>query len=111
MARFSARRRWWVIGVWLLVSVSLAPLALALSGALSGAGWEAQGSVAQQVRDELRTEFPQVGAESAVVVYRQPTPIREDPAALQALVADLQGAPGSVAVADPLAQPPEAGLV
>ncbi len=97
--------------LWLVAVLAAAPLAVTLNGALSGAGWDAQGSTAQQVRDELRRDFPQLGAEAAVVVYRQPTPIAEDPAGLQKLVADLQGAPGSTGVVDPLSRPPEAGLI
>ena len=110
-ARFSVAHRKSVLLTWLAFVVLAAPLALGLSGALSGAGWEAQGSTAQQVRDELRRDFPSLGAESAVVVYRQEAPIADDPAGLQAVVADLQGAPGATRVADPLSLPPEAGLL
>lgn len=111
LARFSARRRRTVMLAWLVLVLAAAPLAVLLSGALSGAGWEAQGSIAQQVRDELRRDFPQAGAEAAAVVYRQTAPIAQDPAGLQALVAGLRGAPGTVGLVDPLAVPPEAGLV
>ena len=111
LARFSARRRRLVMLVWLAVVLLAAPLAITLSGALSGAGWEAQGSTAQEVRDELRRDFPQLGAESAIVVYRQDAPIAEDPAGLEAVVVGLDGAPGATAVVDPLTQPAEAGLV
>ena len=111
LARFSATRRRWVMVVWLVATLAAAPLAITLTGALSGAGWDAQGSPAQQVREELRRDFPQLGAEAAVVVYRQATPISQDPAGLQQVVADLQGAPGSTAVVDPLSRPAEAGLI
>ena len=50
LAAFSARNRRSVISVWLLVAFAAAPLALTLTNALSGAGWEAQGSTAQKVR-------------------------------------------------------------
>jgi RND superfamily putative drug exporter len=63
------------------------------------------------VRDELRRDFPQLGAEAAVVAYRQIDPIADDPAGLRSLVAALEGSPGTTSVIDPLAQPPEAGLV
>ena len=84
---------------------------MTLTSALSGAGWEAQGSTAQQVRDELRRDFPQLGAEAAIVAYRQDTPIADDPTGLQHLVAGLQGSPGTTAVIDPLTQPATAGLL
>jgi putative drug exporter of the RND superfamily len=64
-----------------------------------------------KVRDELRRDFPQLGAEAAVVVYRQKTPISQDPGGVKQLVRDLQGAPGAAAVVDPLTRPAEAGLV
>ena len=97
--------------VWTLVALAAAPLAITLTSALSGAGWEAQGSTAQKVRDELRRDFPQLGAEAAIVAYRQPQPLRDNPAGLQRVVAALTGSPGTRAVVDPLTQPPDAGLI
>ncbi|MGE3325246.1 MAG: MMPL family transporter [Acidimicrobiia bacterium] len=97
--------------LWLLIAVAAAPLAITVNGALSGAGWEAQGSIAQRVRDELRSDFPQVGAEAAVVVIHQATPITSDRTGVDAIVTALDGAEGVEAVADPLAMPAEAGLI
>jgi RND superfamily putative drug exporter len=111
LAAFSARRRRLVIGLWLVVTLAAAPLAITLTGALSGAGWEAQGSTAQQVRDELRRDFPALGAENPVVVYQQQTPIRSDPSGLQSLVDTLAGAPRATNVANPLTLPTTAGLI
>ena len=111
IGRGAARRPRRVLAVWAIVVVLAAPLAITLTSALSGAGWEAQGSTAQEVRDELRRDFPQLGAEAAVVAYRQTRPIAEDPSGLQALVAGLQGSPGTTSVVDPLDAPVEAGLL
>ena len=111
LARFSAKRGKAVMLIWLVSTLLAAPLALTLTGALSGAGWEAQGSTSVKVRDELRRDFPQLGAEAAVVVYRQTDQIRSNPAGMRALVADLQGAPGAADVVDPSTRPAEAGLV
>ena len=105
LAAFSARHRRGVIAVWMLVAFAAAPLALTLTGALSGAGWEAQGSTAQRVRDEIRRDFPHLGAEAPVVVYHQQTAIATDPAPLNRLVAQLQHAPHARAVPNPLALP------
>ena len=58
LGRFSARRRKPVMFLWLAVAFAAAPLAMTVNRALSGAGWEAQGSIAQRVRDELRTRDP-----------------------------------------------------
>jgi putative drug exporter of the RND superfamily len=111
LAAFSARNRRSVISIWLLVAFAAAPLALTLTYALSGAGWEAQGSTAQKVRDEIRRDFPQLGAEDPVVVYHQTTTIKTDPAPLTALVAQLQHSPHARAVANPLTLPAAAGLI
>jgi RND superfamily putative drug exporter len=97
--------------VWLAVVLLAAPLALTLTGALSGAGWEAGGTTSVTVRDELRQDFPQLGAEAAYVVYRQEAPIAADSSGVRFIVAALQGAPGSTGVVDPLSVPAEAGLV
>ena len=112
LAAFSARHRRAVIVVWLLVAFAAAPLALTLTGALSGAGWEAQGSTAQQVRDELRRDFPQLGAENPVVVYHQRPRSQPTRPALSALVAAARSTRrGTRAVANPLTLPASAGLI
>jgi RND superfamily putative drug exporter len=108
LGRFGVRRRRPLLVVWLLAVVVAAPFAITVSGALSGAGWEAQGSIAQRVRDELRQDFPGVMAEAAVVVVQQPTPIAEDDAAVRAVISGLTGADGVAAVADPLCRPTRA---
>ena len=100
-----------VLALWAIVVVASAPLAVTLTSSLSGAGWEAQGSSAQEVRDELRRDFPQLGAEAAIVAYRQDTPIADDPAGLTALVAGLQGSAGTTTVVDPQTAPTGAGLL
>ncbi len=111
LAASMARHRRAVILVWLVVTLAAAPLAITLTKALSGAGWDAKGSTAQQVRLELRADFPAMGAESPIVVYRQATPIADEPAGLRALISDLATGPRVASVVDPLAMPPEAGLI
>ncbi|MEO8694165.1 MAG: MMPL family transporter [Acidimicrobiales bacterium] len=110
LARFSARRRRRVMLAWLAITLIAAPLALTLNAAMSGAGWEAQGSTAQKVRDELRRDFPNVGAEAAVVAYSQQTPIADNPSGLRSLVNALTDSPGAASVVDPLSLPAEAGM-
>ena len=111
LAATMARRRRRVILTWLVVVLVAAPLALTLTGALSGAGWDAKGSTAQEVRAELRADFPALGAENPVVVYHQATPVADDPTGLERLVAALADGPAVTSVANPLDLPPEAGLV
>jgi putative drug exporter of the RND superfamily len=111
MARYSARHSKRVLLVWAVVAVCAAPLAVTLTGALSGAGWEAQGSTAQRVRDEIRRDFPELGAEAAVVAYRQNTPITAESPGLRSLISALTNSPGAVGVVDPFTAPAGSGLV
>jgi RND superfamily putative drug exporter len=111
LAASMARHRRAVILVWLVVTIAAAPLAITLTKALSGAGWDAKGSTAEQVRLELRKDFPALGAENPIVVYRQTTPIADNPTGLNNLVADLAKGPKVLSVVDPLTMPPEAGMI
>ena len=111
LAATMARRRRQVILVWAVLVVAAAPLAATLTGALSGAGWDAKGSDAQKVRAELRTDFPALGSENPVVVLHQEIPLTDSPEALQTLVRDLQSGPDVESVVDPLTMPLEAGLI
>ena len=111
LAASMALHRRAVIITWLVVAFAAAPLALTLSSALSGAGWEAQGSIAQLVRDELRKNFGALGAENPIVVYHQSTPITSDPSGLDAVVAKLRHAPDTTGVVDPMSVPAGTGLI
>ena len=111
LARWVSRHRRTIFVAWGLLVLAAAPLALTLNGALSGAGWDAGGSVSEEVRDELNTAFPDFGAEAAVVVYHQETPIRDDPSRFSQLMATLGSAPNATLMLEPLSQPAESGLV
>jgi RND superfamily putative drug exporter len=111
IGRTAARRPRRVLLAWALIVLLATPLAVSLNAALSGAGWEAQGSTTQEVRDELRRDFPELGAEAVVVVYRQTAAVADDPSGVQALVAALDGSEGTTSVVDPLSAPAAAGLV
>ena len=111
IGRYSALHSKRVLLTWAIVVACAAPLAVTLTSALSGAGWEAQGSTAQKVRNEIRRDFPQLGAEAAVVAYRQKTPIASDSSGVTALIDALTKSPGTEGVINPLTAPPEAGLL
>ena len=111
LAANMARHRKLVIFVWLAVTIAAAPLAITLTKALSGAGWDAKGSTAEAVRLELRADFPALGAENPVVVFHQNTSIMEDPSALKALMAKLPSGPEVLSYVDPLKMPAEAGMI
>jgi putative drug exporter of the RND superfamily len=111
IGRAAGRRPRRVLALWAVAVLVAAPLAVTLTGALSGAGWEAQGSTAQRVRDELRRDFPQLGAESVIVAFRQDRPITDDASGLRGLLAALGQSDGARQVVDPLSAPPSAGLI
>jgi RND superfamily putative drug exporter len=94
-----------------LIVLGAAPLALTLNGALSGAGWDAQGSTSAEVRDELRRDFPQMSDKVAYVVYQQATPLADGAEGLDRVLAELADAPGALGATDPRTMPAESGLV
>jgi len=100
-----------VMLLWAILTVAAAPLAISLTSALSGAGWDAQGSEAQIVRNELRTQFPQVGAEAAMIVVQQDQSVQTSPQAVQTLATGASTAPGSAGAMNPLEMPKESGLI
>ena len=111
IARMSVKYRRTVMLVWLAIVLGAAPLAISLTSALSGAGWDAQGSEAQAVRKELRTRFPQVGAEAAMIVVTQETSVASAPEDVKKLAAGANSAPGSAGAMDPTQLPKESGLI
>lgn len=100
-----------VMLLWAILTVAAAPLAISLTSALSGAGWDAQGSEAQIVRNELRTQFPQVGAEAAMIVVRLDESVQTSPQSVQTLAQGASTAPGSAGAMNPLEMPKESGLI
>ncbi|MCE2736436.1 MAG: MMPL family transporter [Acidimicrobiaceae bacterium] len=111
IARFSVAKKKTVMLLWAILTVAAAPLAISLTSALSGAGWDAQGSEAQIVRNELRTQFPQVGAEAAMIVVQQDQSVQTSPQAVQTLATGASTAPGSAGAMNPLEMPKESGLI
>ena len=111
IARFSVAKKKTVMLLWAILTIAAAPLAISLTSALSGAGWDAQGSEAQIVRNELRTQFPQVGAEAAMIVVQQDQSVQVSPLAVETLAKGASTAPGSAGAMNPLEMPKESGLV
>ena len=100
-----------VMLLWAILTVAAAPLAISLTSALSGAGWDAQGSEAQMVRNELRTQFPQVGAEAAMIVVQLDESVQTNSQSVQTLAQGASTAPGSAGAMNPLEMPKESGLI
>jgi putative drug exporter of the RND superfamily len=53
LGRLAATRRRWVFGTWALLAIGLGLLAPRVETALSGAGWQANGSESVQVREQI----------------------------------------------------------
>ncbi|GAA3772851.1 MMPL family transporter [Streptomyces chiangmaiensis] len=103
-------RRKLVMLAWLMIVLLAAPFAATVNGALSGAGWNAQGSESEKVRQELRSGFADLSAEAAVVVVHVSSQGERD-AAVDAVIKRVGGSSAVEKFTDPREQPPQAGLV
>jgi len=72
LGRFSAERRRWIFLSWAVIAVGLGVLAPRVETALSGAGWQANGSESVRVRQQVDRAFRGAGAYSLqVAVHSQ----------------------------------------
>jgi len=72
LGSFAARQPRWVFVAWVLIAVGLGALAPKVETALSGAGWQANGSESVDVREAVDREFAGAGAYALqVAVYSQ----------------------------------------
>ena len=81
-AGLSARRPRRVLAVWALVVLAAAPLALTLTAPSRARGGKRRARPPRRCATSCAATSPQLGAEAAIVVYRQDAPIAEDPAGL-----------------------------
>ena len=72
LGRFSARRRRWVFATWAVVAVGLGILAPRVETALSGAGWQANGSESVRAREAIDRSFAGAGAYGLQVAVHSP---------------------------------------
>ncbi len=77
--RFAVRKRWWVVGAWVIVLVVMAGVMRTVSKGTSN-NLDLPGSESQQAVDVLRTSFPERSGDYADVVFAAPAGI-DDPAA------------------------------
>jgi uncharacterized membrane protein YdfJ with MMPL/SSD domain len=73
LSGFLTRRRWWVVGAWVLVVIVSAPLAAKQTEHLSGGGFDAPGSPSQAVETALTKRFAESEA-GRIAVVLQPSP-------------------------------------
>jgi uncharacterized membrane protein YdfJ with MMPL/SSD domain len=73
LSGFLTRRRWWVVGAWVLVVIVSAPLAAKQTEHLSGGGFDVPGSPSQAVETALTKRFAESEA-GRIAVVLQPSP-------------------------------------
>ncbi|KPI19076.1 MMPL domain protein [Actinobacteria bacterium OK074] len=108
IGRFSYRRRWVVLGLWVVLMALAGAGAATLSGKMSNS-FEIPGTESQQAISRLTERFPDahVGGATAQVVFVAPSGSTltavVDRAAVERTVTGLRGAPKVVSVTDPYA--------
>jgi RND superfamily putative drug exporter len=80
LGRFAATRRRQVFVAWAILAVGLGVLAPRVETALSGAGWQANGSESVEVRERIDRAFAGAGAYALQVAVHSPELTVTDPA-------------------------------
>jgi uncharacterized membrane protein YdfJ with MMPL/SSD domain len=73
LSRFLTRRRWLVVGTWLIIVIAAAPLASRQTEHLSGGGFDVPGSQSQTVETAAAKRFASTEA-GRIAVVLQPSP-------------------------------------
>ena len=92
LGRLAATRRRRVFVAWSLIAVGLGALAPRVETALSGAGWQANGSESVKVRQLVDRAFAGSGAYALQVAVHSPRLTASDPAFRRTLGAGRAGA-------------------
>jgi RND superfamily putative drug exporter len=102
LGRFSFRRRWLVLGLWIAVLAAALTGAATLSGSTTDA-FRIPGTPSQQAIDLLQERFPQASADGATarVVFAAPAGRTLQKAPIEQVVAQLKAAPRVASVSDP----------
>src|SRR5436190_22944239 len=95
LSGFLTRRRWWVVGAWLITVIIAAPLAAKQTDHLSGGGFDVPGSQSQTVETAATKRFTSTEAGRIAVVLQPGPAVTQEQAA--AAVKRLEG---QVAAAD-----------
>jgi len=80
LGRFAANQPRWVFAAWAVIAVGLGALAPKVETALSGAGWQANGSESVAVREQVDRAFAGGGAYALQVAVHSPQLTAGDPA-------------------------------
>jgi len=104
IGRFAARRRWAVLGVWLVALLGLGGAALGLSGTMTDS-FSIPGTPAQQAMDQLAAKMPAAGGATGRIVFAVPdgSAITQNSyqRAISSMLAKTADLPSVVGVVDP----------
>jgi RND superfamily putative drug exporter len=89
LGRFAVRRRWFVIGAWVVVAVVMGSFAGGLTARLGQGGFEVPGSDSLTVQHDLEMRFHGQYANTALVVVHQPN-LTVDDASYRAVLRGIQ---------------------
>jgi len=107
LGRFTARRHWFVIGIWLVVAVAIVGFARA-SGGHTFDNFRIPGAQSQQAVDLLESRFPQQSGGSATVVFHSRGGTLDstaDEQAIAASIGNLKQLPQQPQVVGPIPSP------
>jgi uncharacterized membrane protein YdfJ with MMPL/SSD domain len=94
LSAFLTRRRWWVVGAWMVTVIVAAPLAAKQTEHLSGGGFDVPGSQSQAVETALTKRFASTEA-GRIAVLLQPSPgnaAEQAPAAIRRVQSQVAAA-------------------
>jgi RND superfamily putative drug exporter len=80
LGAFAARQPRWIFAAWILIAIGLGALAPKVEHALSGAGWQANGSESVEVRERVDAAFDGAGAYALQVAVHSDELTASDPA-------------------------------
>ncbi len=106
LARWSYRRRRWMVVIWVVALVAISTLGAKVGGAYS-ANFSLPGTESQRAFDLLRERFPSQSGDTATIVFRAPAGVT-DPAVqrtMQGLFAQVSKLPHVVSVTSPYTPP------
>jgi RND superfamily putative drug exporter len=91
LSGFLTRRRWWVVGAWLITVVVAAPLAAKQTEHLSGGGFDVPGSQSQAVETAITKQFAESQQGRIAIVFepQEGAPLERAAAAVDHVAAEI----------------------
>ncbi|MDQ3645852.1 MAG: MMPL family transporter [Actinomycetota bacterium] len=108
LGAFAHRRKWWIIGFWVVAVALLGSQLGAMTTRMSSGGFEVPGSQSDDVKKIIESSFQGQYNQSDLLVMHSPDLSADDPAyraAFEDVRAALQDAPGVAEVTDPYGTP------